>query len=102
MRKSKNLIESRDNNLAGQVPGQQEEDQADADSTGTREEIDDEDTGLTQNEDAEHIEEQQLRQSDRTRHSQHLNDYIMSYHTCLNGHIDVSKKCHYDFIYMLV
>ena len=71
LRKLKKPIARRDNNLADQVTGQQGEDQDDADSTGTGEDIYDEDTGLTQNEDAEHVEEQQLRRSDRTRHSQH-------------------------------
>ena len=61
-----NPIERMDNNLSDQVPGQQEEDQDDVDITGTREDIDNEDTGLTQNEDAEYVEEQQVSGSDRT------------------------------------
>ena len=82
LRKSKKPIERRDNNSADQVTGQQEEYQDDNDSTGTREEIDEEDIAPTQNEDAEHVEEQQLRRSDRTRQRpKRLNDYLTSYHT---------------------
>ena len=59
-------IERRDNNLSDEVPGQQEEDQDNVDITGTRKDIDNEDTVLTQNEDAEYVEDQQVRRSDRT------------------------------------
>ena len=82
LRKSKKPIERRDNNSADQVTGQQEEYHDDNDSTGTREELDEGDIAPTQNEDAEHVEEQQLRQSDRTRkRPKRLNDYLTSYHT---------------------
>ena len=82
LRKSKKPIERRDNNSADQVTGQQEEYQDDNDSTGTREEMDEGDIPPTQNDDAEHVEEQQLRRSDRTRQrSKRLNDYLTSYHT---------------------
>ena len=66
LRKSKKPIQRRVKNLADQVTGQQEEYQDDNDSKGTREEIDEGDIAPTQNEDAEHVEEQQLRRSDRT------------------------------------
>ena len=66
LRKSTKPIQRRVKNLADQVTGQQEEYQDDNDSTGTREEIDEGDIAPTQNEDAEHVEEQQLRRSDRT------------------------------------
>ena len=82
LRKSKKPIERQDNNSADQVTGQQEEYQDDNDSTGTREEIDEGDIAPTQNEDEEHVEEQQLRRSDRTRQRpKRLNDYLTSYHT---------------------
>ena len=82
LRKSKKPIESRDNNSADQVTGQQEEYQDDNDSTETREEIDEGDIAPTQNEDEEHVEDQQLRRSDRTRQRpKRLNDYLTSYHT---------------------
>ena len=82
LRKSKKPIERQDNNSADQVTGQQEEYQDDNDSTGTREEIDEGDIAPTQNEVEEHVEEQQLRRSDRTRQRpKRLNDYLTSYHT---------------------
>ena len=82
LRKSKKPIERQDNNSADQVTGQQEEYQDDNDNTGTREEIDEGDIAPTQNEDEEHVEEQQLRRSDRTRQRpKRLNDYLTSYHT---------------------
>ena len=82
LRKSKEPIERRDNNSADQVTGQQEEYQDDNDSIGTREVIDEGDIASTQNEDAEHVEEQQLRRSDGTRQRpKRLNDYLTSYHT---------------------
>ena len=78
LRKSKKPIKRQDNNSADQ----QEEYQDENDSTGTREEIDEGDIAPTQNEDAEHVEEQQLRRSDRTRERpKRLNDYLTSYHT---------------------
>ena len=65
--------------MADQVTGQQEEYQDDNDSTGTREEIDEGDIAPTQNEDAEHVEEQQLRRSDRTgQRLKRLNNYLTS------------------------
>ena len=66
LRKSKKPIERWDNNSADQVTGQQEEYQDDNDSTGTREEMDEGDIPPTQNDHAEHVEEQQLRRSDTT------------------------------------
>ena len=81
LRKSKKPIERRDNNSADPVTDQQEEYQDDNDSTGTREELDG-DIAPTQSEDAEHVVEQQLRRSDRTRQRpKRLNDYLTSYHT---------------------
>ena len=83
LRKSKRHTGRPEDILPDQGASQQEEDQDTDDITGTEEEADEGEAELqVVDEEAEHIQEQQPRRSDRTRQRpKHLNDYITSYHT---------------------